>query len=120
MIKEIIEHKLNPDGTPSGLKKRVKKYIQDEKLNVKAVREEGVNLLTVSVPRAGSDDLIFHADPEARLNMLAAIEAANFKGLSETLWRLQGNKTPVIISLAELREASYLALVEFGNIIGIV
>jgi len=80
----------------------------------KAIREDAVASMTVTTASGKT----FDANQEARINMIAAIDASAFLGLVEKKWRLADNTEP-IVTLFEIREASALALEKYGNIIGV-
>lgn len=89
-------------------------FVPKEKLGSKAIREEAVIKMTVII----STGKEFDADDRSRLNMICAIDASQFLGRSESLWRL-ANNVEVLVTLNEMREANAKALLEFGNIVGV-
>lgn len=63
----------------------------------------------------------FHADDQARINIIAGVMSAEFAKKTQTTWKLydkdeNGKNIEALVTLDELREANYLALEKFGAI----
>ncbi|WP_294967194.1 hypothetical protein, partial [Sulfurimonas sp.] len=57
----------------------------------------------------------FHADYQARINMMSGVMSAEFANKTETTWKLydkdeNGENIETMVTLDELKEATYLAL----------
>jgi hypothetical protein len=61
----------------------------------------------------------FNADSTSRVNMMSAVISSEFLGVITTDWKLADN-TVVLVTLTELKEATMLALVKFGQLKGII
>ena len=79
---------------------------------IKQAKDNALATLTVTTANGNT----FDADNVARQDMLSAIEASNTFGLTEKEWKLADN-TWKIISLAELKEASALAIQAKGVVL---
>jgi hypothetical protein len=60
----------------------------------------------------------FDGNETARLNMVSAINSAQFLGLTEANWKLADN-TVVPVTLAELQEALALSIQEVGRVVAL-
>ena len=91
------------------------KFVADPILGDKALREEAVVKMTVTI----STGKTFDADPTARINIMASILASDFLGQVSTVWRLSNNEETEV-TVNELKEANAVALMKFGNLIGVI
>lgn len=63
---------------------------------------------------------VFYADAESRLDLEVAIQRGSEIGIAETTWKLaEGEDRMVVVSIDELKEASYLALQTKAQLIGV-
>lgn len=78
-----------------------------------------LGVLTVTT----SSGKVFYANTESRIDMQAAIDGADLKGTTSTLWKLaeefEGARI-VEVSLDEIREASALALEAKAGLVGVL
>lgn len=79
---------------------------------IKQAKLDALSVLTVTTANGNT----FDADNVARQDMLSAIEASNTLGLIEKEWKLADNSWKVI-QLAELKEASALAIQAKGAVL---
>ena len=79
---------------------------------IKQAKLDALAILTVTTSNGNE----FDADDVARQDMLSAIEASNTLGLTEQGWKLADNSWKVI-QLAELKEASALAIQAKGAVL---
>ena len=107
----MIDTQINKKGP---LLNKVKVYVEEPKINKKAQKEEFVTKMKVMI----STGKVFGADRDARTNIISAILAADYTGITETEWKMEDN-TIQTVTLDELKEANALALRLFGNIVGI-
>lgn len=70
-----------------------------------------ISALTVTV-----DTLVFDANEQSQLRMLAAIQASKKLGLTETTWRLTNDSTAVV-TLTQLEQAQALAIQAIGDLV---
>jgi len=81
-------------------------------------KDDTLSRLTVSL----DNGKVFYADAESRLDIRDAIETAIDKGLTNTIWKLaepfNGSKN-TLVTLEELKEASFLALSAKAHIVGV-
>ena len=99
-------------------------YLEAERLEqeleeAKQAKEETLKKLTVTL----SDGKVFYADAESRIDLRDAIELGIELNQSSTAWKLaedfNGSRI-VEVTIDELKEASKLALMTKGNIVGAI
>lgn len=112
IVESQVDTKL---GNGLTLSKKQFEYIEDSLFNDKALREENVKKMVVTI----STGKMFDADDRSRLNIVSAILASEFMNQTSTVWRLADN-TEMEVTLAELKEANAIALQTFGNLVGVV
>ncbi len=93
--------------------------IKADKESALAKKEIESQIKTMIVTTASKKT--FHADDQARLNMMAGVMSAEFANITEATWRLYdkdeaGANIETIVTLNELKEAIYLALKKFGTL----
>lgn len=105
-----------PEFTEDEIKEKLK---SDAIIEYERIKIDTLSALTVKV----STGKVFYADSESRVDIESAIRNAESKGISYTKWKLaeefNGNKI-TIVTLEELKEASYLALNTKATLVGIV
>jgi len=91
-----------------------------EQIEAEAERVKEATLATLTVTVASGK--VFYADLASRVDIDGAIRNAEEKNITQTEWKLaqevEGSKY-VIVTLAELKEASYLALKTKGTLVGV-
>jgi hypothetical protein len=101
----------NQDGTPDTAK------IQAEIDATQVVLDKEAKLLALSeITVTTANGNTFDGDDVARQDMMSAIQAGETLGLTTTKWKLADN-TWKDIGLAEMKEASALAIVAKGTIL---
>ena len=99
-------------------------YLEAERLEqnlqeAKQAKEETLKKLTVTL----SDGKVFYADAESRIDLRDAIELGIELNQTSTAWKLaedfNGSRI-VEVTIDELKEASKLALMTKGNIVGAI
>jgi len=101
---------INGEHIPNALK--AKEELADAMAkDYKADQNELIARATVTT----ANNNIFNAHLEARINIAAAIQSAEARGILKTIWRMADN-SEVEVTIEELKEANYLALVEFARI----
>ena len=93
--------------------------VEYEQVPVKVTKEAGdrVKAVASSIVTTTSGKA-FDANPEARLNIVTAIQAGIWSTVTELNWKLADGSVSVV-TLNELQEANYLALVNFGTIVSV-
>lgn len=89
------------------------------KAEVERIKEDTLARLTVTI----TSGKVFYADLASKLDIETAIRIAIKKGITEQEWKLAQaiNGTQyVVVTLAELEEASYLALNTKGTLVGVI
>lgn len=85
----------------------------------KNTKERQLSRLTVTT----STGKVFYADPTSRSDLAQALVLGQANGINETTWKLaeefEGSRY-VVVTLAELGEAAYIALQTKGQIVGAV
>lgn len=109
MIAECITNFVMP--TEAELEAYAKEQAE---VQAKADREIALSTMVVTT-QSGK---VFDADVQARLNISNAIMVSDAVGVTETVWRLADN-SEVLVTVAELREALMLALIEYARLKGI-
>lgn len=94
--------------------KERKIYKEDEVLNGKALIKEDSNHITVT-STSGKE---FDADPLSRQNISDGIQIGIDFGMTSHLWKLADN-TVLEVTIEELKEVRMLALLAYGNLIGV-
>ncbi len=79
--------------------------------------EEQIRVMTIKTTSGKT----FHADYQARINMMSGVMSAEFAKKTETTWKLydkdeNGKNIETMVTLDELKEATYLALEKFGTL----
>lgn len=101
-----------PDGSYSPDFQKIQQSEQMEvQRNFRAEQKEQLSQMTVTVSSGKS----FNADSTARINMISAVIATEFRERTEINWKLADNSV-VSVTLYELKEAVTLALERFGEI----
>lgn len=106
------------DKTEDELKSEAKVFTDEVYIEEEEVKKEA--LLNLRVTTASGK--VFYADIESRLDIEQAIGIATRQGLISTPWKLAElfNGIKVIdVTLVELQEASYLALLAKAQLIGV-
>jgi len=93
--------------------------LEQELQEAKQAKEETLKKLTVTL----SDGKVFYADAESRIDLRDAIELGIELNQTSTAWKLaedfNGSRI-VEVTIDELKEASKLALMTKGNIVGAI
>ncbi len=94
-----------------------KLYTKDLNIKNKQGTEELIQKMTIKT-KSGKT---FHADYQARINMMSGVMSAEFANKNETIWKLydkdeNGENIETMVTLDELKEATYLALEKFGTL----
>ena len=118
-LKTRVEHRRNPDGTPSGLIKKITFYEADEKLFKDGEDQESLNKAKIQV----SSGKWFYVDPVSRADIADAINIGIDNNIIEQVWKLaepiNGSKY-VLVTMDEMKEARYLGLQYKGALVGAV